>query len=84
MDSQYPARILGWMVNLWIERFRPTSLLRKELRDSSLGTEEDGRTQQAIQPHGASCHGFQTNPEQTGSFGFGAQGIAPPPRILFR
>jgi len=56
-------------------------LLRKELRDSLLGTEEQGRTQQAIQPR---SHSFPANPKQTGSFGFVTQGITLPPRILFR
>jgi len=58
--------------------------LRKELCDSSLGAEEAGFVQQAIQPYSTPRHSFPTNPEQAGSFGFDAWGIFPPPRILFR
>ena len=57
---RYPAPILRWMVNLWIERLWFALLLRKELRDSLLGTEEQGRTQQAIQPR---SHSFPANPK---------------------
>ena len=72
------------MVNPGIEQFWGRLFLRKELCDSSLGAEETGFVQQAIQPYGTPRHSFQTNPEQAGSFGFDARGIFPPPRILFR
>jgi len=55
------------------------------MRDASLGIEEHGHAQQAIQPYSMStpCHRFERDLEEAGGFGLGMYGIVPM-RILFR
>jgi len=73
------------MVKLGIERFSTALLLWTQLRDSSLGTQDHGQAQQAIQPCGVPrpCYSFETDFEEIDSFGLGLCAIAPL-RTLFR